>query len=393
MTESVAPAEHRLRPGELAEAAVMADLAVLAVLLARLSPFAGLTAVVGAVPFVVLGIRHRTRAIVVAFVVAVVLVFLLAGFNAATQVLVMAVFGGLIGRGMQLGWSTRRLLTTAVGYGWVLVASLTVGFLWVFAGLRELNLDALRVQWKGVAKGLDAIGLDSVVSFVDPRIESMIDHWYLTVPVLQLAISVFVAGMIIRVGRPVAARVQRAFGERPSPPPSVDALAARLAPATGLTVITGPNGIGKSTLLRVIADRVGDRGRMGGTAIIGQRPESQVVGVRVGDDLVWGLEAPPNDDDCSRALELVGLGGFEHRETSSLSGGELQRLALASAALRRPALVLSDESTAMIDPHGRATVLAILRRLADDGATVIHVSHLDGDRAVGDRVIELGPAT
>ncbi|MEZ5230733.1 MAG: hypothetical protein R2710_29900 [Acidimicrobiales bacterium] len=105
MTESVAPAEHRLRPGELAEAAVMADLAVLAVLLARLSPFAGLTAVVGAVPFVVLGIRHRTRAIVVAFVVAVVLVFLLAGFNAATQVLVMAVFGGLIGRGMQLGWS------------------------------------------------------------------------------------------------------------------------------------------------------------------------------------------------------------------------------------------------------------------------------------------------
>ncbi len=391
MTSTVDAAEHRssrLTPAEMAEAAVLADLAVLAVVLARLSPFAGLTTVVGAVPFAVLRLRHRTRAVVMAFVVAVILVFLLAGFSAATQVLVMAVFGSLIGRGLALEQGARRIVTTTVAVGWCIVASLTVAFLWLFEGLRELNIEAVEVQWTGIAKGLDAIGLDPVVDVVDPRIDWLIEHWYLSIPAFQLFISFFVAGFIVRVGRPVVGRVQRAFGVRPPAPTKIEQLAEELATSTGLTVVTGPNGAGKTTLLRSMAARAGGRGQLGGTSIIGQRPESQVIGVRVDDDLAWGMADRPSAEECAAALELVGLDGFEERETASLSGGELQRLALASAVLRSPRLVLSDESTAMIDPAGRATVMAVLRRLADRGVTVVHVSHLDADRSVADRVVE-----
>ena len=73
---------------------MLADLAVLTVILARLTPFAGITTVIGSIPFAVLGLRHRNRVLAVAFFVGVVLTFLMARFSSATQVLVMPTFGG-----------------------------------------------------------------------------------------------------------------------------------------------------------------------------------------------------------------------------------------------------------------------------------------------------------
>lgn len=367
----------------------MADLCVVAVLLARLSPFAGLTTVVGAVPFVVLGMRHRARAVVVGFFVAVVLVFLLAGFSAATQVLVMASFGGIIGRSFERSWSRARTIGVTIAFGWTLVASLTVGFLWVFAGLRELNLDAARVQWTGISRGLDAIGLDPIVAFVDPRIDWVLDNWFISVPIFQLVVSVFLTLFVLRIGRPVVNRVQRSFGDRPAPSAAIEAIADRLLAersddgGASMIVVSGENGAGKTTLLRAI------QAREPGCAVVGQRPESQIIGIRVDDDLDWGLAPLPTAEQRAAALATVGLSGFERRETSSLSGGELQRLALASAVIRKPSLLLSDESTAMIDPDGRETVLGILRRLADNGVDVIHVSHLDNEQLLADRTVEI----
>ncbi len=378
----------RLTPAELAEAAVLADLAVLVVVLARLSPFVGMAPVFGAIPFAVLSLRHRTRTVVVAFVVAVILVFLLAGFNAATQVIVMAIFGGIVGRSIADGWSRSRTIATAVGVGWTVIASLSVIVLWIFSGLRELSLEAARVQWDGIANGLDAVGLDSIVGFVDPRIDWIIDYWFISIPAFQLVISVAVTLLIMRLGGPITGRVDRAFGERPDPSPSDNALADQLLTAPGLTAITGPNGSGKTTLLRAIAARAGGLGERGGTAVIGQRPESQVIGVRVDDDLAWGLEPAPTTEEREAALAAVGLSGFDERETGSLSGGELQRLALASAILRSPSLLLSDESTAMIDPAGRISILEVLRQLADDGVSVMHVTHLEADVGIADRVLD-----
>ncbi len=382
--------QGRLTPAELAEVAVMADLAVLVTVLARLTPFSGLTIVFGAIPFALLGMRNRLRASLTAFFVAVILVFLLAGFNAATQVLVMASFGTVVGRGFAEGWSRARLFSTALFIGWSLVASLTVAFLWVFEGLREVNLEAVRVNWQGIANGLRWFRLGPIVDPMDRLIEWAIEYWYISAPVFQFWISILLTTLIIQIGRPVIDRVQRAFGIRPEPAPQVQAMAADLRRHPGtLTLVVGPNGSGKTTLLRAIADVADDRGLPGGTAVVGQRPESQVIGIRVLDDLAWGLTPEPTEEAMRTALTQVGLAGFEERETGGLSGGELQRLALAAAILREPAVLLSDESTAMIDPAGRDVVVATLRRLAERGVAVVHVSHVENERAIADRVIEL----
>src|SRR5581483_6848793 len=155
--------------------------------------------------------------------------------------------------------------------------------------------------------------------------------------------------------------------------------------------VTGPNRAGKSSLSRVLAgaalesgtiERPGAvaLGRPHGTAMLFQRPESQVLGVRVRDDVVWGLRY---DDatavDVDALLAQVGLAGLADRETSTLSGGELQRLALASALARAPALLVSDESTAMVDTAGRRRLLDLLRGLTSRGTTVVHVTHRYGE--------------
>ena len=98
--------------------------------------------------------------------------------------------------------------------------------------------------------------------------------------------------------------------------------------------------------------------------------------------------------DVDALLERVGLASFGDRETSTLSGGELQRLAVAAALARRPQLLISDESTAMVDAAGRARLLALLRSLVtDDGMAVVHVTHHAAEAAVADRTIALDAGT
>lgn len=424
-----------LSPRELAEAAVLADLAVLAVVLARLTPFAGLTTVIGAVPFAVLGLRHRNRVVAVAFFVGVVLTFLMAGFSSATQVLVMATFGGVVGRGIRHGWSLVRTVGVGVAIGWTAVASLTAGFLYVFAEFRELSLEAAAVQWEGISTSLRAVGLDPLADGGDPIVTWAIDNWYVSVPLFQLVISVFLVGFVLHVGSPAIKRVDAAFawdGDLHLRPPSAessDGLSTESSDSPvrvttrgavvrrgqtdvvlpditldgpGLTIVRGPNGAGKSTLLGLLVGRFQPtRGRVapndlaarlglvGGVAVIGQRPESQVVGARVADDLAWGFAEPPDESTVAAALERVGLAGFEQRETAGLSGGELQRLAIAAALVRHPRLLLSDESTSMLDPAARVAVLDVLRGVADE-APVLHITHLQEEMVKADDVIAIG---
>lgn len=183
---------------------------------------------------------------------------------------------------------------------------------------------------------------------------------------------------------------------------SQDALAdvdLTVAPGEFLAVV-GDNGSGKSTLARILAgaqptagtvERAGavGLGRAGGTAVVSQRPESQVLGVLVADDVVWGLPAG-TEVDVDGLLEAVGLSGMGDRETTTLSGGELQRLAVAAALARGPRLLVSDESTSMVDAAGRDRLVALLAALPRrSGMTVVHVTHRESEAAGADRVLHL----
>ena len=164
--------------------------------------------------------------------------------------------------------------------------------------------------------------------------------------------------------------------------------------------VTGSNGSGKTTLMLVLAGReptagtverpgaVG-LGKFGGTAVVLQHPESQVLGTRVADDVVWGLP-PGTNVDVGQLLREVGLDGLDERDTGSLSGGELQRLALAAALAREPALLVADEVTSMVDQQGRDSLLGVLSGLAKrHQAALVHITHYNNEADTADRVIRL----
>src|SRR5262249_2605916 len=157
---------------------------------------------------------------------------------------------------------------------------------------------------------------------------------------------------------------------------------------------------GKTTLMLILAGReptsgaverpgaVG-LGKPGGTAVVLQHPESQVLGTRVADDVVWGLP-PGTDVDVGQLLREVGLEDLAERDTGSLSGGELQRLALAAALAREPALLIADEVTTMVDQQGRDALLSVLSGLTTRHRTaLVHITHYNNEAASAERTINL----
>ncbi|HYZ66467.1 MAG TPA: ATP-binding cassette domain-containing protein, partial [Mycobacterium sp.] len=164
--------------------------------------------------------------------------------------------------------------------------------------------------------------------------------------------------------------------------------------------ITGANGSGKTTLMLMLAgreptagtiDRPGavGLGKLGGTAVIMQHPESQVLGTRVADDVVWGLP-PGKSIDVHQLLGEVGLDGLAERDTGGLSGGELQRLAVAAALAREPSLLIADEVTSMVDQDGRDALMSVLSGLTKHHRmSLVHITHYNSEADAADRVINL----
>ncbi|MFC0424413.1 energy-coupling factor ABC transporter ATP-binding protein [Lactiplantibacillus plajomi] len=124
-----------------------------------------------------------------------------------------------------------------------------------------------------------------------------------------------------------------------------------------------------------------------------QNPDNQFVGATVADDVAFGLEnqGVPRDEMLARveqALKQVNMQEFATREPARLSGGQKQRVALAGMIAARPRILILDEATSMLDPRGRAEVLATIRQMKADGQlTVLSITHDIDEAASANRII------
>ena len=177
-----------------------------------------------------------------------------------------------------------------------------------------------------------------------------------------------------------------------------------------LVAVLGPSGSGKSTMLRLACGleqpsagevrafgrsltRLGDDGladfRAASLAIVFQTanlwPELTAL-----ENVELGLRLSGRRGDARRALAAFGLEAVVDRRAAVLSGGEQQRVAIASAAARNAPLVLADEPTAELDESNEALVLDALRTLrTEHDSTVIVVTHSTLVAGAADRVVEI----
>jgi putative ABC transport system ATP-binding protein len=180
-------------------------------------------------------------------------------------------------------------------------------------------------------------------------------------------------------------------------------------------VIMGPSGSGKSTLLHLIGglDRPSSGELLVDNRLIGQMSDDQVTLFRrkkIGFvfqffNLLPSLTALENValplvlDGKARAaaerrattlLDKVGLESRKDHLPEELSGGEIQRVAMARGLAFDPSILLADEPTGNLDSKNGTTVLKLLRQISkDDGCTVVMVTHSEEAAAFGDRRIYL----
>jgi tungstate transport system ATP-binding protein len=148
--------------------------------------------------------------------------------------------------------------------------------------------------------------------------------------------------------------------------------------------LIGANGSGKSTLLRVLhgllkpsAGSVLRDGAMR-QAMVFQRPFALRISVLANVALALWLRGVRWRDAKEQALDAlgrVGLAGLALRNARALSGGQLQRLALARAWSLAPHVLLLDEPTASLDPHAKREVEALMAEFAEAGMTLVFASH------------------
>ena len=174
--------------------------------------------------------------------------------------------------------------------------------------------------------------------------------------------------------------------------------------------IVGHNGSGKSTTVRLIdglleaesgeividgqrltEENVWDIRRQIG--MVFQNPDNQFVGATVEDDVAFGLEnqglsRQEMKKRVEEALYLVGMLDFKKREPARLSGGQKQRVAIAGVVALRPAILILDEATSMLDPEGRRELIETVKGIRKDyDMTVISITHDLEEVAMSDRVL------
>lgn len=175
--------------------------------------------------------------------------------------------------------------------------------------------------------------------------------------------------------------------------------------------ILGHNGSGKSTLAKLFnaillptggkvyvdgMDTADENNLLSVRATVGmvfQNPDNQIVANVVEDDVAFAPEnlgVPPQEIRArvDAALRQVGMYDFRLHAPHLLSGGQKQRVAIAGVIAMQPKCIVLDEPTAMLDPQGRAEVMATVQRLHEEqGITIVLITHFMEEAALADRVI------
>jgi putative ABC transport system ATP-binding protein len=178
--------------------------------------------------------------------------------------------------------------------------------------------------------------------------------------------------------------------------PVIDGFSARI-PVDGLTAIVGPSGSGKTTLLRLL-NRLDDPDE--GSVLFDGRDvrDYDVLELRRRVQLVGqvpvpfaGTVADNLGPACAELLERVALmPALAGRPADVLSVGEAQRMCLARALGRRPDCLVLDEPTSALDSTAKVGIERLIRALADEGLTVVMVTHeLRQAAELADRVVEV----
>jgi energy-coupling factor transporter ATP-binding protein EcfA2 len=191
-------------------------------------------------------------------------------------------------------------------------------------------------------------------------------------------------------------------------------------PAGQLCAVVGPNGAGKSTLAYILAGFIPHfyHGTLKGSATIAgkdtvstplsdlvmivgltlQNPFNQISGTKVTtrEEIAFGLEnlGVPRGEMAERveaAMDLVGISDLAERSPLALSGGQMQRVAIASILVMQPPVLVLDEPTSQLDPIGSREVFTAVRALASSRkVTVVIIEHkLEWVATLADRIIAL----
>lgn len=197
-------------------------------------------------------------------------------------------------------------------------------------------------------------------------------------------------------------------------PPALDNVSLSVSPGEYIAVL-GHNGSGKSTFAKLMnmilmptkgkvyisgkditddqitEDDIFDIRKTVG--MVFQNPDNQLVATVVEEDVAFGpenlgIEPKEIRRRVDEALGVVGMTEYAKHAPHKLSGGQKQRIAIAGIIAMKPKVIIFDESTAMLDPIGRADILGIMERLnRDEGITVINITHYMEEAARADRVV------
>ena len=213
------------------------------------------------------------------------------------------------------------------------------------------------------------------------------------------------------MNRPAAILAAKGVVKSFGPHLALDGVSLTIARGEVVCLI-GPSGSGKSTFLRCLnALERPDAGRIvfDGEEVRPDRRDVRAIrrrmgmvfqnfelfphltalrNVAIGPRMVLRLADAEADARASALLAKVGLADHATKHPAQLSGGQQQRVAIARALAMQPDLMLFDEPTSALDPETIGEVLAVMKTLADEGMTMVVVTHeMDFARRVADRVV------